>query len=1049
MPIQDNFDEENFDCFIDQYKSRSKYLKFSTGHTYRNLKRKDYNNFNKDGFVGETTNFSVQERLEFENGTELILTKKLKGESNKNNLNDRSLIYSMNKKKRWLLPDLLKEKTNEMIETQSQNGLAVFYHEKSYENKLFGYFDSTGKIIKNKRIDYKSIDSEIFNIRGWRSRQFRARNRARREKKKRLVDLKKYFNRKRRQFKNGNRNRNSGIKRHNEAFISLNNNEDNLGVFNNVNVFKYFFSFILPHMRYKTCKSWRSGLKSFPGKYQEDYGVRKDIHYGYYMRRKTKVLIKHSVKHKKNNEMFNFTKYALSDDNVGYYEKIDYINHESSHKIKQSYLNKKVVFDFNIQTNPKIKIKKTKRIRKFDLNDNYSYSNIIEVSEDDHLFFKYIKIRPKDKNEEVKETNQEPNSNTTQSISLNDTFFSKFQINVNDKLKFADSIKNSNKSSEIVLVQYSYPKKLIIKLDNLIKERYELNLNVYLIFDLIDSSQIFDFMYVNIDFNEKVTQMQDRFKDLMLAECLNDKFIYENLANLIDNFINTLAKFFELYQKDLIVDDHFYNNNSKREDCNYLIGEISSIDQISLNKMIEKLLNKSEYNSFNENSVDIINNHQIIEAKKFVTCEICYDDLEWPCDFVRLEECGHNACIKCWQEYIKTKISNMKVTTSFNKNETNDSDVKTLTCLNDKCSVNLSSSFLNAIISSKLVKKYIEFYTDLTVIRNRTKYVYCKNSLCKKILVINENRLNLVTICECGYMLCNFCLMDMHFPALCNQANEYFKFIQELKEIHATDETELYTSEGKNCPNCGNYMEKNMGCNHMSCVCGFQFCWLCLQDFYANHNSSTGYACRLKPVKMTTYDSSNFINLKKSRFKNSKNYLSDIMDQYRKIKKDINVKYSLKQGFRRIALQTLNQLVKSNAFNENTIHLLFKHLDIDINSNYIINKVSNSLNKLFSEIEIHLNQLNNIIEYLALFLNYKNNINFRISKYSFKPNLKNSLKKAIYLYTKIKELVTSKQNNEDVVNNVLKLILLDLKVINFVKNLKHIFVNTLKIYQNC
>jgi hypothetical protein len=34
--------------------------------------------------------------------------------------------------------------------------------------------------------------------------------------------------------------------------------------------------------------------------------------------------------------------------------------------------------------------------------------------------------------------------------------------------------------------------------------------------------------------------------------------------------------------------------------------------------------------------------------------------------------------------------------------------------------------------------------------------------------------------------------------------------------------------ETKQCPECGREIEKDGGCNHMTCVCGHEFCWVCL-----------------------------------------------------------------------------------------------------------------------------------------------------------------------------------------------------------------------------
>ena len=34
------------------------------------------------------------------------------------------------------------------------------------------------------------------------------------------------------------------------------------------------------------------------------------------------------------------------------------------------------------------------------------------------------------------------------------------------------------------------------------------------------------------------------------------------------------------------------------------------------------------------------------------------------------------------------------------------------------------------------------------------------------------------------------------------------------------------------CPKCDIPIEKTIGCPHMSCPCGHQFCWFCLKDYF-------------------------------------------------------------------------------------------------------------------------------------------------------------------------------------------------------------------------
>lgn len=72
-----------------------------------------------------------------------------------------------------------------------------------------------------------------------------------------------------------------------------------------------------------------------------------------------------------------------------------------------------------------------------------------------------------------------------------------------------------------------------------------------------------------------------------------------------------------------------------------------------------------------------------------------------------------------------------------------------------------------------------------------------------------------------------------HLPLTCKEFS-FFNATSNLDDL--LDKNWIY-SNSKPCPSCNTNIEKNEGCNHMTCKrCSHQFCWLCLQN-WTKHNS--------------------------------------------------------------------------------------------------------------------------------------------------------------------------------------------------------------------
>lgn len=91
--------------------------------------------------------------------------------------------------------------------------------------------------------------------------------------------------------------------------------------------------------------------------------------------------------------------------------------------------------------------------------------------------------------------------------------------------------------------------------------------------------------------------------------------------------------------------------------------------------------------------------------------------------------------------------------------------------------------------------------------------LYCQ---CGTVAVVESKDVgNGIVTCVCGINYCVKCGNFAHAGTLCPPARETIRWLDK---------------HGKQCPNCGEGIEKNGGCQHMKCrSCRFEFCWQCMK----------------------------------------------------------------------------------------------------------------------------------------------------------------------------------------------------------------------------
>eukprot|EP01088_Endostelium_zonatum_P021945 TRINITY_DN899_c0_g1_i2.p1 TRINITY_DN899_c0_g1~~TRINITY_DN899_c0_g1_i2.p1 ORF type:complete len:708 (-),score=184.29 TRINITY_DN899_c0_g1_i2:63-1970(-) len=203
-------------------------------------------------------------------------------------------------------------------------------------------------------------------------------------------------------------------------------------------------------------------------------------------------------------------------------------------------------------------------------------------------------------------------------------------------------------------------------------------------------------------------------------------------------------------------------------------------------------------------------------------CDICMSDIE-PNSAVSVS-CGHSFCVDCWRSYFKVKIEEESL------------NITNITCMGRGCKTKVDLSTVSRVLgdTSPVFKKYVRHLMNAYV-KTLPLVAWCPGPDCERAIKITTGNTKVSVTCNCKHSFCFNCGMEPHQPATCGMLINWKKKVADDSEtfnwLHANT---------KLCPKCDNPVEKNGGCNHISCKCGAHFCWMCNKLFSTatvyNHN---------------------------------------------------------------------------------------------------------------------------------------------------------------------------------------------------------------------
>ncbi|KAK8853178.1 hypothetical protein IAR55_003880 [Kwoniella newhampshirensis] len=192
--------------------------------------------------------------------------------------------------------------------------------------------------------------------------------------------------------------------------------------------------------------------------------------------------------------------------------------------------------------------------------------------------------------------------------------------------------------------------------------------------------------------------------------------------------------------------------------------------------------------------------------------------------------CGHRFCRDCWGEYLSGKV----------KGEGESAKIQ---CMESGCQRVVREEVIDEIVSSDISKRYHNLL-NAAFVADSSNLRWCPHPNCEYIIECNQaparmlNQLVPTVECKCGHELCFGCGYGAsHRPVLCR--------IVKMWEKKCADDSETANwlqANTKECTKCQSTIEKNGGCNHMTCKkCKWEFCWVCMGPW--SEHGTNWYQC--------------------------------------------------------------------------------------------------------------------------------------------------------------------------------------------------------------
>ncbi|CAL5029472.1 unnamed protein product [Urochloa decumbens] len=211
-------------------------------------------------------------------------------------------------------------------------------------------------------------------------------------------------------------------------------------------------------------------------------------------------------------------------------------------------------------------------------------------------------------------------------------------------------------------------------------------------------------------------------------------------------------------------------------------------------------------------------------SRRRLPCGVCFG--RFNAGKMRSAGCSHYYCDACWGGYIHAAVGDGPRCLS-------------LRCPDPACSAAVAQDLVDAVADAEDKERYGRFALRSFVEEGGGSVKWCPAPGCTRAVELAGGGCAMDVFCECSrHGFCWGCGEEAHRPVSCETVRAWL-----AKNVSDAETANWVLANTKHCPMCRRPIEKNQGCNHMTCSapCSHQFCWLCLDPWKSGHYCSRYY----------------------------------------------------------------------------------------------------------------------------------------------------------------------------------------------------------------